>query len=145
MKVDQFYPIGSIYETSDPDFNPNTSFGGNWVWRNERSEVIISESASYALGTQGGENSHSLTVDEIGSHTHSATYSNFHAASKSSTGWQNDSYISSYSDNIKNTSSSASSRVRLGIGTLTYNSTGSGAAHNNMQPYIKVMRWERIA
>ena len=27
---DLFYPIGSIYETSNASFNPNTSFGGTW-------------------------------------------------------------------------------------------------------------------
>lgn len=25
------YPIGSIFETTDENFNPNTVFGGNWI------------------------------------------------------------------------------------------------------------------
>ena len=25
-----FYPVGSYYETSDAEFNPNTSWGGTW-------------------------------------------------------------------------------------------------------------------
>lgn len=26
--LDFFYPVGSIYETSNPDFNPSDNFGG---------------------------------------------------------------------------------------------------------------------
>lgn len=26
--LDMFYPIGSYYESSDPNFNPNISWGG---------------------------------------------------------------------------------------------------------------------
>ena len=27
----QIYPVGSIYTTINPDFNPGTAFGGTWV------------------------------------------------------------------------------------------------------------------
>ena len=27
---DLFYPIGSIYETSNSEFNPNNAWGGTW-------------------------------------------------------------------------------------------------------------------
>ena len=29
--IDMFYPVGSYYETSDANFNPNTAWGGTWV------------------------------------------------------------------------------------------------------------------
>lgn len=29
--LDIFYPVGSYYETSNKDFNPNTAWGGTWV------------------------------------------------------------------------------------------------------------------
>ena len=29
--LDMFYPVGSYYETSDKDFNPNKVWGGTWV------------------------------------------------------------------------------------------------------------------
>ena len=31
MLVDMFYPVGTIYQTTDANFNPNASFGGTWV------------------------------------------------------------------------------------------------------------------
>ena len=31
MLVDMFYPVGTIYQTTDANFNPNVSFGGTWV------------------------------------------------------------------------------------------------------------------
>lgn len=30
MLVDIFYPVGTYYETSDANFNPNTAWGGTW-------------------------------------------------------------------------------------------------------------------
>lgn len=29
--IDKIYPIGSYYETSNPDFNPNDEWGGVWI------------------------------------------------------------------------------------------------------------------
>lgn len=29
--LNRFYPVGSYYETSDANFNPNNSWGGTWV------------------------------------------------------------------------------------------------------------------
>lgn len=30
--IDLFYPVGSYYETSDTDFDPNKKWGGTWEY-----------------------------------------------------------------------------------------------------------------
>ena len=36
------YPVGSYYETSDPDFNPNTAWGGTWV-KDTQGRVMVAK------------------------------------------------------------------------------------------------------
>ena len=40
--IDFFYPIGSYYETSNSDFDPNKEWGGTWE-RITDGSVLISE------------------------------------------------------------------------------------------------------
>lgn len=74
-----FYPVGSIYETTNNDFNPNNTWGGTWVKIEDK--FLLASSSSHASGSTGGaENqlytpagtieSHTLTVNEIPSHNH---------------------------------------------------------------------------
>lgn len=78
--LDKFYPVGSYYETSDDDFDPNTAWGGTWERMNDGT-VLISQGwyhnttdpeagrISY-VGETVGERWHSLTIDQIPEHTH---------------------------------------------------------------------------
>lgn len=47
MLLDIFYPPGSYYETSDPDFDPNVSWGGTW----EKSTHIFEEESLLYTGS----------------------------------------------------------------------------------------------
>ncbi len=75
-----FYPIGSYYETSDANFDPNTAWGGTWTKLGE-GQVLLSAGSTYIAGTEYGENtksytpagtvdSHTLVANEIPAHTH---------------------------------------------------------------------------
>ena len=60
-----FYPVGSYYETSDPTFDPNTEWGGEWELE-ASGNVHVSSGTGYTLGATGGspyiqEHSHSFT------------------------------------------------------------------------------------
>lgn len=160
--LDFYYPVGSYYESSDPDFNPNDSFTGTWVKELE-GMVHLSGGSSYnvskandngGVGTKDGGD----TDVRIGSHTHSipaisggtGTVSNDHAhyfgvagngGSKSGGG------------DLRNGGGSAlwlSGISANHIHTATINGSTTGAAgssgvNQNMQPYVNVNRWHRVS
>ena len=70
-----FYPVGSYYETSDTSFNPNTTWGGTWTLETE-GQVHVSAGSTYGINgaltntSDGGEKTHTLSVNEMPSHTH---------------------------------------------------------------------------
>lgn len=64
---DLVYPVGSIYETDNEGFDPNTSFGG--TWERIKGKVIVgvdkADGAFDAVGKTGGEKNHTLTESEL--------------------------------------------------------------------------------
>lgn len=86
------------------------------------------ENRVFTAGNTGGEYEHTLTVDEMPSHTHTVTDQYF----SRNTGWQ--AGTSAGNTLLGNTST-----------TRTTSANGSGLAHNNMQPYVVVYMWHRIA
>lgn len=87
--IDIIYPIGSIYETLDESFNPNTSFGGNWEriqgrfllgagTPDDNNHSNFGNNLTYngqnkyneSVGSMGGSSLHTLTITEMPSHNH---------------------------------------------------------------------------
>lgn len=64
--LDICYPVGSIYQSTKAT-NPGTFLGG--TWRSLSDRFLIGAGAK-AAGATGGEESHTLTVSEMPSHTH---------------------------------------------------------------------------
>lgn len=64
------YPVGSIY-MSMTDTNPNVLFGFG-TWEQVKDRFLLSAGDTYKAGNTGGEATHSLTVDEMPSHKHTA-------------------------------------------------------------------------
>ena len=119
------WPIGSIY-TSVTSANPSTLFGGNWEAFGAGRVLIGLDSADTdfdAAEETGGAKTHTLTTAEMPSHTHTFTAFQTISGSNNRTGGGA-------------LSASASS---------TTASTGGGGAHNNVQPYIVVYMFKRIA
>ena len=55
--IDLFYPVGTYYETSDVNFNPNTAWGGTWV-EDTKGRVTVGRDDSgtfETVGSTGGE------------------------------------------------------------------------------------------
>ena len=131
--LDLFYPVGSYYETSDANFNPNESWGGTWNLDNDGT-ALVSQSLETGslfnadLGTVVGEEKHLLTIEEMPKHNHSLKGSLTGETKEASnigndwaqiaTDWENDSYIAN---------------------------AGGSQAHNNAQPSKIVNRWHREA
>lgn len=125
--VDLLYPVGSIH-LSVNSANPSTYFGGTWVsWGAGRVPVGVktSDSSFSTVEKTGGEKTHTLTVNEMPSHSHQLQGTNFYYAS------------GSYNAQIDNDGS-----VSAVHNTST---TGGGGAHNNLQPYITCYMWKRTA
>lgn len=73
LLVDVIYPVGSIY-MSAVNANPATLFGG--VWQKIEGKFLLASSSSYALGSKGGEESVTLTANQMPVHNHTATIVN---------------------------------------------------------------------
>lgn len=118
-----------IFSTSDE--NPSTIYGGTWVaWGKGQVPVGVdtSDSDFNTVEKTGGEKEHTLTVDEMPSHTHAQ-------------------YVTS--DNVSGggirvdyTKDGASLPYLQGINT---GSSGGNQPHNNIQPYITCYMWKRTA
>jgi len=125
------YPVGSIYMNAAVATNPATLLGfGTWVaYAEGRVPVGKASSGTFdTLNATGGAetDSHTLTINEMPSHTHTTTNSGDEAGhGKPATG----------------------SSSPEGSGIHTSNATGGGQAHTHdiLQPYIVVYMWKRTA
>ena len=128
--VDLIYPVGSIYMSVNST-SPATLFGGTWErWGNGRVPVGVdtSQTEFSTVGKTGGAKTHTLTTAQMPSHIHG------------------DTYFTPQNVNIKQ-GTGQSIVVTGGLNLIQSNttSTGSGNAHNNLQPYITCYMWKRTA
>ena len=122
------YPVGSIYINATVATNPATLLGfGTWAeYGAGRVPVGKAGSGTFSsLGAEGGSETHPLSIAEMPSHNHSLSPS---LTSGNST------------DGNPNVVSGGGSGSSISI-----TNTGSGTAHNNLQPYIVVYMWRRTA
>lgn len=145
------YPVGSIYMSVNST-SPQTLFGGTWEAM-PAGRVLLAQGQSswgqkYNAGSTGGEYQHTLSVGEMPSHNHSAR--------TNTTGWHNHGVQTWNTESVGgNAVSSYATATKTdyiyvdGNGnhshTVTINNTGSNQSHNNMQPYLAVYMWKRIA
>ena len=135
------YPVGAIY-LSVTDANPAALFGGTWE-RISQGRFLIGAGANVAnstnywgeypadkenfpAGEMGGEVTHTLTVNEMPSHTHPERLE-----------WSN---IKAWG--LTGTGQDANAVVDQGT---TTSATGGGKAHNNMPPYLVCYMWRRVS
>lgn len=143
-----YYPIGSIY-ISINSTNPSTYFGGTWEQIKDR--FLLACGNSYSNGSTGGEANHTLTTNEVPSHTHTVNGgSHYHrVASRANT------YGSGMSPTYRSVASDTSSQCDYngditntateGGHTHSVSSVGGGQSHNNMPPYLAVYVWKRVS
>lgn len=122
---DAMYPIGSIYLTMSSD-NPSVLFGG--TWERIESRFLYGSINGQGVGTTGGEETHTLTINEMPSHNHSTILY----------GHNNSGKVSSNQRSVWSGSKDMSA-------VNWVQNTGGGQAHNNMPPYIMVNIWKRTA
>lgn len=117
--LDDAYPVGAVY-ISYASTSPASLFGGTWT-------AITGRFPYFNAGTgTGGSNTHTLTVEQIPSHSHSSARiasndSGVAADTHGATTWTSKNWL-------QNT------------GT-----TGGGGSHNNMPAYQTLYAWRRTA
>lgn len=129
----QNYKVGDIYITT-ADGNPITRLGyGSWErFGKGKTLVGFSDEVSNTIpewvktsGTVFGSYSHTLTVDELASHTH-------RVSDTAGTQGQGESFdLNGTSGNL--------------INTKGIENTGGNQPHNNVQPSVVVYFWKRIS
>lgn len=157
---DKIYPVGSIYMSVNST-SPATLFGG--TWERIRDRFLLAAGTGYAAGATGGEAAHTLSTSELPSHTHSFTgtpASHTHdtflrdanATSSASYRYLVDTWgTGATALGWTMSLSTASGKKRMLTGSATHTpsgtnaSTGGGASHNNMPPYLAVYIWKRTA
>lgn len=131
--INMIYPVGAIY-ISVNSANPTTLFGGTWQQLTD-TFLYASTTADNDVTTAPsgqGEATHTLTTNEMPSHTHTAgKYDGYMIENQAAAS-------GSAVNAIKINTNSTTSSTRI----LT-NSAGSSQAHNNMPPYMKVYMWKR--
>ena len=75
------HPIGSLY-WSKYDTDPSELFGG--TWEQIKDTFVLAAGDTYEAGTTGGEATHTLTINEMPSHTHTFTGSSATTSSNGS-------------------------------------------------------------
>ena len=123
------YPVGSIYMSINST-NPSTLFGGTWT-RLPKGKFLYnidSDSASWGNGNSTGTttNSHTLTVEQIPSHSHTVDK------------YYNTGVGGYYVYGSNGTGSKLTNDTGI-------NATGGGKGHSHNIPYISVYMWRRTA
>lgn len=116
------YPVGSVY-ISVNNTSPAQLFGGTWEKLKDR--FLLGAGDTYKLKSTGGEATHTLTNNEIPSHSHDL-YNYYNSATA----------LEYFPVNINETKTGWAGNAK----TSTY---GGGQAHNNMPPYLVVNFWKR--
>ncbi len=190
------YPVGSLYISTNNQ-NPANFLGGKWESYAQGRTIIGAGTGtdsngakrSFSAGASGGEYAHTLSNNEMPSHSHSVaggTYTTTDSGSHQHTGTTDgagqhshaytnaanatigtigvDTYITGTAISSINfvtngsyttesgwhahnftTNASGSHNHNVSIPDKSTSSTGGGQAHNNVQPYITVYIWRRVA
>ena len=132
------YPVGAVYISANST-SPASLFGGTWEQIHGRFLLAsgspdantddwfgnITGGWGAGLGSTGGQDYHTLTVEEMPSHTHESQYIKPKSGDKvagmmgaEEAHWWSTAYI---------------------------RATGGGQKHNNMPPYLAVNIWKRVS
>ena len=154
------FPVGSIRMTVSAA-DESAFLGGTWVrWGTGRVPVGVNTSdANFnTVEKTGGANTHTLataelpshnhsfsgsvTVNANGAHTHQASSGSYKVGSGSGSSYY---YMTNGGSTSGQTTGSGGSHDHTGSVSGSVGSNGSGAAHNNLQPYITCYFWKRTA
>lgn len=157
---EKVYPVGSVYMTSDDNFNPAEVFGGEW---HHVTDDVYLKAVMSGGGTTGGSTDHVITSSNLPphvhgmKHTHNVSSKGYYAIATQKT-WQFETFGGKFTDHSARykvpmvrtaTSSSPSGEQRdcktTGSASITDTGTGSFANAAYHPGYYGVHIWERRA
>lgn len=157
---EKVYPVGSVYMTSDDNFNPEEVFGGTW---HHVTDDVYLKAVMSGGGTTGGSTDHVINSSNLPPHvhgmrhTHNVSSKGYYAIATQKT-WQFETFGGKFTDNSARykvpmvrtaTSSSPSGEQRdcktTGSASITDTGTGSFANTAYHPGYYGVHIWERRA
>lgn len=157
---EKVYPVGSVYMTSDDNFNPEEVFGGTW---HHVTDDVYLKAVMSGGGSTGGSTDHVITSSNLPphvhgmKHTHNVSSKGYYAIATQKT-WQFETFGGKFVDNSARykvpmvrtaTSSSPSGEQRdcktTGSASITDTGTGSFANAAYHPGYYGVHIWERRA
>lgn len=126
-------PVGYTFawdQTSGLGFDLSTAekvaaYYGFGTWEQVKDKFLLGAGDDYEVGSTGGEATHTLSIDEMPSHSHN--------------------YGSVRQDADPDTSGAHGYKWSDINNSQTTTSAGGNKAHNNMPPYVTVYIWRRIA
>lgn len=152
----KMHPVGCYY-TSDKPTDPGKLFGG--TWEPIQDTFLYCAGPKHAAGQSGGEETHTLTVEEFPQHTHTVTVFTggngdvgdydtrfFSPDGRSSTVSGGNAKVWYVWKSAANKTWGTNNGVS-GTGDPAGNAliTGGNQPHNNMPPFRSVYCWHRIA
>lgn len=157
---EKVYPVGSVYMTSDDNFNPEEVFGGTW---HHVTDDVYLKAVMSGGGSTGGATDHVITSSNLPPHvhgmrhTHNVSSKGYYAIATQKT-WQFETFGGKFTDHSAKykvpmirtaTSSSPSGEQRdcktTGGASITDTGTGSFANTAYHPGYYGVHIWERRA
>lgn len=157
---EKVYPVGSVYMTSDDNFNPAEVFGGTW---HHVTEDVYLKAVMSGGGSTGGSKDHVITASNLPPHvhemrhTHNVSSKGYYAIATQKV-WQFETFGGKFTDHSAKykvpmvrtaTSSSPSGEQRdcktTGSASITDTGTGSFANAAYHPGYYGVHIWERRA
>lgn len=157
---EKVYPVGSVYMTSDDNFNPAEVFGGTW---HHVTDDVYLKAVMSGGGSTGGSTDHVITASNLPPHvhgmrhTHNVSSKGYYAIATQKV-WQFETFGGKFTDHSARykvpmvrtaTSSSPSGEQRdcktTGSASITDTGTGSFANTAYHPGYYGVHIWERRA
>ena len=129
-------PIGSIIMGTGNNFATQTAVQAiyNGTWEQIKDVFLLAAGDTYSAGSTGGEATHTLTVNELATHSHDVIANGTGKRVGFNEGNADPDYVrNDYTDtgNIGN--------------QYVTSEVGGNQPHNNMPPYLTVYMWRRTA
>lgn len=138
--LERVYPVGSYYWSSNY-ISPEELFGGKWV--QIRGRFLFSADDQHYVGSEGGEESHVLTINEMPKHSHQEKFDGTINVEQIFDSRNKCPFYKNKLYNLINGNNDNDDNIFLGFYNEYTEDCGSNCAHNNMPPFLTAYCWRR--